>query len=98
MKIDTHQMESLLDELWMETISSLITKIRGGEAAPTDIGNAIKMLRDNGIVMDAKEGKQSLEALVESLQGAENSLVNQDARTGKVSIEVLDPLSEDRRQ
>ena len=87
MKIDTGTMENLLDDLWLSTVKDLITKIKEGSAAPTDIGNAIKLLRDNGIVMDAKEGKQSLEALVESLQ--EGSLVNTDGE--QVSIEVMSP-------
>lgn len=99
MGIDVKTMGSLLDDLWLSTVQDLIAKIKEGSAAPTDIGNAIKLLRDNGIVMDAKQGKQTLEELVQSMTTGEDDPKQYLDCSGKLSIEVVDPeLGDEIRQ
>lgn len=39
----------LLEQLFDETVHSLLTKIRSGEAAASDLNVARQMLKDNGI-------------------------------------------------
>lgn len=97
MKLNPTLMEDLLDDLWMTTVNDLITKIKEGKAAPTDVGNAIKLLRDNGVRIEMKDGKKSLEALIETLQDSEESpLVN--SKDGVISIEITEPDFDNRRQ
>lgn len=39
----------LLEELHLETAKSLLAKVKSGEATAAEIGNALKMLKYNGI-------------------------------------------------
>jgi hypothetical protein len=90
--MNAEMMEELLDDLWLCTIQELIVKIKEGNAAPTDIGNAIKMLRDNGIVVNTRKGKGSLEDLIASMsqQTGQDPSKYLDGN-GKLAIDVIDP-------
>jgi vacuolar-type H+-ATPase subunit E/Vma4 len=60
--------EELLDSLWYATIEEILKRVKSGKAKPTDISNAVKMLRDNDITVDPKgKGKDFLDQLEEEL-------------------------------
>lgn len=49
--------EDVLNGLFCAVTEELARRIRSGEAAPADINNAIKLLKDNGITCDSKVGE-----------------------------------------
>lgn len=42
-------LNALLSELHLETAKDLLRRVKSGEATAAEIGNALKMLKDNGI-------------------------------------------------
>lgn len=48
--------EELLELLWVETVKEILRRVKDQTASPTDISNALKLLRDNGITLDLSKG------------------------------------------
>lgn len=67
------KLEELLGELQAETAKMLLKLIKSGEAQPQHFTAAIKMLKDNGITVEAKPGdpgevlENALEVMGETL-------------------------------
>lgn len=55
---NTPTLEQRLTELFETTVTELQRRLESGEAKPTDIANAIKLLRDNGITITSRDNDQ----------------------------------------
>lgn len=50
----------LMEQLFVIAAQELITKLRSGDATPSDFKNAIQFLKDNSINCDVKSGPSHL--------------------------------------
>ena len=56
MSFDRNKAEELLGTLFMKSLELLIQRIKDGDASPSDIANALKVCRENGISLDISRG------------------------------------------
>lgn len=57
--------EALEQDMWWAVYNELLARIRSGQASPTDISNAIKLLHQNGIT--AAASRNDVAALADEL-------------------------------
>ena len=49
--------DTILEQIWWATAKSILEKLESGEASASDVANAMKLLKDNGISADAATGE-----------------------------------------
>jgi hypothetical protein len=54
--LNADQKAELLETLWEESTRLLLKKVKEGTATPSDIANALKTCKENGITIYAKSG------------------------------------------
>lgn len=52
----SNPIEDLLGDLLDATAKDLLKRVRSGEASPSDVRNAISLLKDNGITCEVRKG------------------------------------------
>lgn len=57
MSFDRNKAEELLGTLFMKSLELLIKRVREGDASPSDIANALKVCRENGISLAITKGE-----------------------------------------
>ena len=62
---DVNSLEQKLVDLFGSVVDELQERIKSGDASPTDISNAIKLLSNNGISIEPKAGDETI--LLEAL-------------------------------
>ena len=44
----------ILEQIWWATAQDILRKLKGGTASASDVANAMKLLKDNGITLDPR--------------------------------------------
>jgi hypothetical protein len=57
MSFDRNKAEELLGTLFMKSLKLLIDRVMDGTASPSDVANALKVCRENGISLDITKGE-----------------------------------------
>lgn len=71
MSAETTKKDALLEQIWWATAKDILRKLKDGTASASDVANAMKLLKDNGITLDSrplKEGEYEGSPLPEILK------------------------------
>lgn len=64
--------DALLEQIWWATAKDILRKLKEGTASASDVANAMKLLKDNGITLDSRpnsgEGEYEGDPLPEILK------------------------------